>query len=342
MWSTRLARAPGIPCLGGGADGADVTTTRFFLKMALQRKEEEEEQAKEEERMRALNDTIRRDLPLTVAEKEAWWKWICVAPSSSSSGKEEEEEEEEEERLLLVLLIAKVGDVPVLFSDKFQQSNVLPVPLVQSIYDFWTGAWFDGAENCGRSAVAVHRWPSTSLSCCRGSSPKSRLFSRSSRLPRDSQLQFVARWSTFMCRKLRQFQQLQLTNKGFYIPVVAQWLSPMVQTVLRTIQIPQLLVDKVVAAPVKQVAGLSGHQHPCRGAEADPHGLADQRDSPVARGHVVDALILQVVPVARVSQVLVVKITVVIPQFQHIEKTCVDKVVHTPFVCNDKSSTSLS
>ena len=76
--------------------------------------------------------------------------------------------------------------------------------------------------------------------------------------------------------------------------------------------------------------------------QADPHGLADHRDSPVARGHVVDAPVLQVVPVARVSQLLVVKITVVIPQLQHIEKTCVDKVVHTPVVCNDMSSTSLS
>ena len=31
-----------IPCLGGGADGVDVTTTRFLLGMALLRKEEEE------------------------------------------------------------------------------------------------------------------------------------------------------------------------------------------------------------------------------------------------------------------------------------------------------------
>ena len=36
------------------------------------------------------------------------------------------------------------------------------------------------------------------------------------------------------------------------------------------------------------------------------------------------------------------KITSVIPQLQHTEKSCVDKVVHKPVVCNDKSSTSLS
>ena len=59
-------------------------------------------------------------------------------------------------------------------------------------------------------------------------------------------------------QKTVEIPQLQLINKGFYIPVVAHWPSPMVQTVLRTIQIPQSLVDKVVAAPVMQFAGLSG------------------------------------------------------------------------------------
>ena len=58
---------------------------------------------------------------------------------------------------------------------------------------------------------------------------------------------------------------------------------------------------------------------------------------------VVDAPVVQVLPVARVSQVLVVKITVVIPQSQHIEtSSCVDMVVHMPVVCNDRSLTSLS
>ena len=64
-----------------------------------------------------------------------------------------------------------------------------------------------------------------------------------------------------------------------------------------------------------QVAGLSygraGRRHSCRDTEADPHGLVDHGDSPAAGGHVVDAPIMQAVPVARVSQVLVVKITVV-------------------------------
>ena len=43
-----------------------------------------------------------------------------------------------------------------------------------------TDAWFDGAANCGVSAVAVHRRSSTSLSFRSGRSPWSRLLSRPS------------------------------------------------------------------------------------------------------------------------------------------------------------------
>ena len=42
-----------IPCLGGGADGVDVSTTRFLLKKALLRKEEEEKEKAKEERLEA-------------------------------------------------------------------------------------------------------------------------------------------------------------------------------------------------------------------------------------------------------------------------------------------------
>ena len=65
-----------------------------------------------------------------------------------------------------------------------------------------------------------------------------------------------------------------------YIPFVTQRLIPMV---LVTMEIPQLLVDKVVDALVMQVVQVS--LHPCRGAEAVSLGLgcsADHRDSPVA------------------------------------------------------------
>ena len=84
------------------------------------------------------------------------------------------------------------------------------------------------------------------------------------------------------------------------IPVVVPRLTPMVLTV-------PSCVDKVVDAPFCRGAG---RRQSCRDTEADPRGLSDQSDSPVARGHVVDAPFMQ--------------------------------VVHTPVVCNDKPSTSLS
>ena len=106
-----------------------------------------------------------------------------------------------------------------------------------------TGTWFYGAENCGRSAVAVHRWPSTSLTCCRGSSPWSRLFLPGGRCPCCAGL-FAENCGN---------SAVAAHQQGLLLPVVAQWLSPIVQTVPRTTQIPQSLVDKVVAAPVVQV-----------------------------------------------------------------------------------------
>ena len=50
------------------------------------------------------------------------------------------------------------------------------------------------------------------------------------------------------------------------------------QTVRLAIEIPQLLLDTVIGIPC--CAGCAGHS--CRGAEADPHGLVDDGDSPVA------------------------------------------------------------
>ena len=54
------------------------------------------------------------------------------------------------------------------------------------------------------------------------------------------------------------------------ILVVAQRLLHKVQPVLRTIKIPQLLVDTVIDIPVVQVVQSPqiDRSHPCRGAEA--------------------------------------------------------------------------
>ena len=85
-------------------------------------------------------------------------------------------------------------------------------------------------------------------------------------------------------QKTAEIPQLQLIYKGLYIPVVAQWPSPMVQTLVLTIQIPQSLDDKVVAAPVTHVAGRAGRRHSSRCTEADLHGPGDHGESPVSRG----------------------------------------------------------
>ena len=55
-----VLRAPllAIPCLGGGADGVDVTTTRFLLRKALLRKKEEEEEKRKEEVLQRKRDEL--------------------------------------------------------------------------------------------------------------------------------------------------------------------------------------------------------------------------------------------------------------------------------------------
>ena len=68
----------------------------------------------------------------------------------------------------------------------------------------------------------------------------------------------------------------------------------MVQTVRRTIAIPQLHVYKVVDELIMQVCRSSKSR---RGAEAVSHGLPDQSDSPVLLNTVIDVPVLQVVQV---------------------------------------------
>ena len=123
-----------------------------------------------------------------------------------------------------------VADVPVLSSDMFQQSNMLTVSSVHRRFGHSccateTGVCFDGPENCGRSAVAVHRWPSTFLLFRRGSSPGSSLFSRPQRFP--------------CCCSI----------SGGRCPCYAGCAISPVQVVERTVKIPQSqLVEKIVVA----------------------------------------------------------------------------------------------
>ena len=56
-----------IPCLGGGADGVDVTTTQFLLKKAiLRKKEEEEEKARKKKEAQEKSD-------LELAKRDPWF-----------------------------------------------------------------------------------------------------------------------------------------------------------------------------------------------------------------------------------------------------------------------------
>ena len=88
-----------IPCLGGGADGVDVTTTRFLLGMALLQKQEEEEEVRkreeeeEEELKRIRNIPLNQLTPLQRQKLASWIKKekekakaaVCILPSTSSS-----------------------------------------------------------------------------------------------------------------------------------------------------------------------------------------------------------------------------------------------------------------
>ena len=269
----------------------DNTTTQYFLKRALLRKEEEEEEKAKEEKMRALSDRIRHNLPLTVAEREAWRRWMGIVPGSSSSSSGKRRKRKKRKKLPKSSSRSSSGcgrpcdrqrRVPAVQENRVYGASDsvhrrrLDIPVVQQ-----RQVRSCGTENCGRSAVAVHRWPSTSLSCCRGSSPWSRLFSRSSRLPSCSSLPGGrCPCCGRLCAENCGNSAVAAHQQGlFYIPVVTQWLSPMVQTVLRTIQISR----SPVAAPVMQVAGSSrraGRRHSCRDTEADPHGLAGQKRFP--------------------------------------------------------------
>ena len=55
-----------IPCLGGGADGVDVTTTQFLLKEAILRTKEEEEKARKKKEAQEKSD-------LELAKRDPWF-----------------------------------------------------------------------------------------------------------------------------------------------------------------------------------------------------------------------------------------------------------------------------
>ena len=127
-----------------------------------------------------------------------------------------------------LVLLFLVVDVPVPFSDKFQQSNVcsdsvhlrlVDIPVVQqrqvptvqtsptaavleqgrcARWCATTGAWFDGAVNCGFSAIAIHRRSSISPVVLQRPVPVVLPVRKTIETP---QLQCVAWWSMpLLCR----------------------------------------------------------------------------------------------------------------------------------------------
>ena len=94
-----------------------------------------------------------------------------------------------------------------------------------------------------------------------------------------------------------------------------------------------------------RLCGSTGRVHPCRYAEADPHGPGDHRGSAVAREQGVDVPGWQVL---RVPQVQVVQMTVGFPQLHLVEDfaVCPDVrmvlVIQTPESLGTARGSSLS
>ena len=178
------------------AEGIDSSSLRFLTASALEARRREKKKAEKERKERLMQEIhrkVRADQPVT--------EWAAVGrPGEASAPPPLRGRGRRGGRSVFVaILFFKVVDVPVLYNDEFQQSKKFmsasnsdaSTTLGHSGCASGTGAWFYGAENCGRSAVAVHRWPSTSLSCCRGSS----MVQTVQQIIETPQLQFVARWS---------------------------------------------------------------------------------------------------------------------------------------------------
>ena len=162
-----------------------------------------------------------------------------------------------------------------------------------------TGASFDGAENCGCPAVAVHRRSSAFFSCRRGSSPWSSLFGRPQRFrSRSHPGNGVSGASSFRCRaSVPRCRWRGLCCEEQFLVVDVP--------VVRVVQIlcccrGEGLGAPTVAAHLRNRRSLcsdcrklrifrsrssSRSSISCRDAEAHPHGPCDHRDSPVAIGH---------------------------------------------------------
>ena len=177
--------------------------------------------------------------PFGAAGCQAQWAcgaWRARGCSRFPAGEEEEEEEEEEEapEVFLSFLFRWWTPLwPSTTSPSSPWSSSSWCLGLRSSTTFGhsrcatTGTWFFGAENCGRSAVAVLRWPSTFFSCRRCWSPWSSLLSRSWRFHSCclfwwsmSLLCESCRFSGAAVEKPLALPQLQLVEKSvvLYVP----------------------------------------------------------------------------------------------------------------------------
>ena len=134
-----------VPLLASAAgEAVDHSTLQFLLTHAIETKkalEEEERLKRVQEAVARLRAKVHAGEPLSAAEHEAWY-----GTSLFLHREEEEEEKEEKEK-------APEGSSSSLWCSSWARSLC---PCCAT-----TGAWFDGAANCGCSAVAFHRRSST-------------------------------------------------------------------------------------------------------------------------------------------------------------------------------------
>ena len=246
------------------------------------------EKEEHEKRMLEIHRKVSADEPVTDAEWEAWLQWGRNG-SSSSAGKRRKRKKRSKRKL------------PSRSSLSGASVCSLPSSSLTTTAYTWLVCWlrcFSRSVPFGRRQArdARHhgRYERELLFCA----PRFRQWH-----VQGSFCWFYALrcapfccWQAQMLGIMASMMQKQLIIKV----VVTQMLFHMVQAVLRTIEIPQLLVDKVVDALVMLVVKVI--KHSCRDADADPNGpgcSADHRDFAVAvRCQVVD------VPVERVVQVL--------------------------------------
>ena len=259
--------SPGVPSVatpllaGQATEGMDSATLRFLIASALRRKkkEEEDEERKQELEKEALDDKLEAEMDALMAidperltsRQEARLSAILPERAELIERKRRAARKTRRKKKLLRSGCNRRRrrqwhDCCAGFADSHTPRVVFPV------VDDWPEmfdimAAMDQKDSiprvwCGHRRLRqwhVQGWYCWYFRCvpfcCR-------------------QAQMLGIMASMIQKDCYEATLLQFINEVMNIPVVAQRLLPMVQTVLRTLEIPQLLVDKVVDAPVLQVS----------------------------------------------------------------------------------------